>query len=802
MTTAPHATPTYRFGLFEVFPESGQIFHQGHRTKIQDQPFRLLVALLEHPGEIVTRESLRQLLWSGGTFVEFDQSLGTAVTKLRQALGDDADNPRFVETVPKRGYRFIAPVYAAVEETPASVPTAEQNSPTKIETSVTIGSDSEQPSTSEKSQAAPAAPGTATQFKYLFAAAAIVLVATAAWLYVRHQRRVFRFTPQDTIVVADFANSTGETVFDDALKQGLDVGLEQSPMIHIASDENSSAVLKQMGRPADSPVTGATAIEICRRSGGKATVQGSISRLGTAYVIGLTANRCDNGEPVAHEQAEASRKEDVIEALGKTTSLLRTRLGESLPSIQKYDVPLEQATTNSLEALKAYSLAFSAGDKQGDEASIPLFQKAVQLDPDFAMAYGELAAVYQNRGEAELARQNAAKAYELRGRTTEFERLSIESWYYGVVTGDMEKAAAALETARQTYPSAPRVLNDLGAIYGNMGAFGKAADIYRETIRLDTSSATSYGNLAITLMALGRNAETDAALADAAKNGLQTDYLLQVNYWRAFLRGDSTEMKHLLSIAPETPGAHSLLLAEEADTEAYSGHFEKADRLSRAAAASMENQRGKEAAGLCLAQAAVREAEVGNSAKADGLIAQALDLTRDQSVTIFSALVLARTGELEKARAISAQLDQQNPASTFVQKYWLPIIRAELDLQSRKPADAIAALAVYEPFDLSTPPEFYKGTLYPAYVRGQAYLAAGDGAKAALEFQKLLDHPGIVLNYPLGALARLGRARAEALNHESFKSREDYEAFLALWKDADPDLPIIIQARQEYRSLK
>ncbi|HEY0701621.1 MAG TPA: winged helix-turn-helix domain-containing protein [Candidatus Acidoferrales bacterium] len=797
MTTAPHPTPTYRFGLFEVFPESGQIFHQGHRTKIQEQPFRLLVALLEHPGEIVTRESLRQLLWSGGTFVEFDQSLGTAVTKLRQALGDDADNPRFIETVPKRGYRFIAPVYADLEEPSPSVQTSEL----KIESLLSVADGSSQ-SLPAKNVEKPAGVSAAPRFRFLVGAAALLLLATGAWLYVRHQRRVFHFTPQDSIVVADFANSTGEPVFDDALKQGLDVGLEQSPMIHITSDEKSSAVLTQMGRPADSPVTGTTAIEICQRTGGKATVQGSISRLGTAYVIGLTAIRCDNGEPVAHEQAEALRKEDVIEALGKTTSLLRTRLGESLPSIQKYDAPLEQATTKSLEALKAYSLAFSAQNKRGDEASIPLFQKAIQLDPDFAMAYGELAAVYENRGESELARENAAKAYELRGRTTEFERLSIESWYYSAVTGDMEKAAEVLEMTRQTYPSDPRALNDLGAIYGNMGVFGKAADIYRETIKLDSSSATSYGNLAVTLMAIGRVDEANATLADAAKKSLQTDYLLQVNYWSAFLRGDSVEMKHLVSIAPGVPDAHSLLLAEQSDTEAYSGHFEKADRLSRAAAASMESAGEKEAAGLCLAQAAVREAEVGNSAKANELIAQALSRSRDQSVTILSALVMARTGEIEKARAIAGQLDHQNPASTFVQKYWIPTIRAGASVQAHQGPEAVAALALYEPFDFATPGEFAKGTLYPAYVRGQSYLAAGDGAKAAQEFQKLLDHPGIVLNYPLGALARLGRARAEAMNHDVAKSREDYESFLVLWKDADADLPILVQARQEFHALR
>jgi Flp pilus assembly protein TadD len=343
-----------------------------------------------------------------------------------------------------------------------------------------------------------------------------VLVGGAIFGYLRYRGGEFRFTPKGTIVLADFLNSTGEPVFDEALKQGLNVGLEQSPMIQILSEEKSAQVLKQMGHSADQAMTGRTAIEVCQRTGSKVTVQGSISSLGTAYLIGLTAIRCDNGEAIAHEQVEATRKEEVVDALGKATAQLRGRLGESLPSIQKYDAPLQQATTPSLEALKAYGQAYLTRGRLGDVAAIPFFERAIELDPNFALPYGELAAIHENLGEVDLGRLNATKAYALRERVTEFERLSIESWYHVYVTGDLDKGAATLEIKLKIYPDSAASKNDLGTIYGNLGLFEKEIDLDRDSLRVDPLEGTTYGNFAISLMALGRIEEAGTVLAEPA----------------------------------------------------------------------------------------------------------------------------------------------------------------------------------------------------------------------------------------------------------------------------------------------
>jgi len=596
-------------------------------------------------------------------------------------------------------------------------------------------------------------------------------------------------------------NTTGETVFDDALKQGLNVGMEQSPMIQILSDEKSAVILKQMGHPADESMIGRIAIEVCQRTGSKVTVQGSISSLGTEYLIGLTAIRCDNGEHISHEQVEAKRKEDVIDALGIATSQLRARLGESLPSIQKYDAPLEQATTPSLEALKAYGLALSTSEKFGDFAAVPFFERAIELDPNFALVYGQLAAIYGNRGETELARKNATKAYELRDRATEFERLSIESWYHFYVTGDLEKSSAAFEIMRQAHPDAPRTLNDLATIYGSLGLFDRAVDLYRASLRVDPMSAATSGNLAISLMALGRNDEAGAVLVEAGRRGLQSEYLLQVNYWRSFLLDDTQEMSRLRSLSAGVLGAQSILLSEQANTEAYSGHFKEARQLSLVAASQMQIGGQKETAGLCLAQAAIREAEIGEFARARHLISRATNLSHDENVLALAALVMARTGDLLKANSLAEQLGKEHPSNTFIQKYWLPIIHAETELHQGKALQAVRTLSLVGTLEWAAPDALATSTLFPAYERGQAYLAAGEGGKAAAEFQKLIDHPGMVLNFPLGALARLGVARAHRLAHQNSAALKEYEAFFVLWKNADPDIPILIAAKSEYAKL-
>ena len=780
-----------RFGLFEADIHQRVLTKGGLRVRLQDQPFQILAFLLEHPGEIVTREELREKLWPVDTYVEFDNGLNTAIKKLRSALGDTADNPRFVETIHRRGYRFVAPVSLILaSKTGTGNPTATDSS---------------------SSLAAPArrleVPPDAARYRgwhlrYIAVVSGGLLLAIAIGIYFLLRPRSFHVTPADTIVLADFANNTGETVFDDALREATEVGLQQSPFLNVLSDQKMAAILKQMGRTGESRMTGQIAIELCQRAGSKVTVQGSISSIGTTYLIGLAAIRCDNGAPIALEQAQAIRREDVIDALGGATTRLRARLGESMPSIKKYDVPLEQATTPSLDALKAFSQALSTQATVGDVAAVPFFKRAIQLDPNFALAYGALAATYRNLGEGELARQNAAKAFELKDRVTDFEKLSLEAGYHLYVTGDLEKASQAFEIERRTYPVSFTSLNDLGVIYGSLGRFDKEIEIDRDSLRAGASAAATYGNLAVSLMAIGQIDEAAKVVSEADNRKLESDYLQQIHYWMAFLRGNADEMQRIVSRSTDIPGAQSVLLSEQANTEAYFGRFEKARELSLTAATLMQNDGQREAAGLSLAQAAVLQAEIGEVARARDLVAKAMRQAHDQHVLTLSALALSRIGDSPKGRALAEQLDKEYPSNTFVQRYWLPVIRATDANQRDNGAEALSLLSTVEPLDSAAPDEFSISTLYPAYVRGQAYLRMGDGKKAEIEFQKLLDHAGMVLNFPLAALAHLGRARAYSQSSEPAKARDAYHSFLQLWQGADPEISLMKQAKAEYAKLQ
>ena len=779
-----------RFGSYEADLREASLTKAGIRIRLQEQPFQILVLLLEHPGQVVTREEIRQKLWSDDTFVEFDDALNTAVRKLRTALNDSADNPRFLETVPRRGYRFVAPV--------SLLPELNLNlGPVQSKAPDTASAPTPEIARSEASRSLRAG---WPRWRWI-GIAVLALAATAAVYWYRSRSR-FQITSKDTVVLADFVNTTGESVFDDALRQGLEIGLKQSPFVQVLSDRKIAVILKQMGRAPDARISGRTAIDVCQRTGSKVTVQGSIASLGATYLIGLAAIRCDNGQPVANEQVQAKRKEDVVDALGRASAQLRVRLGESLPSIQKYNAPLEQATTSSLDALKAYGHAFSTLEKSGNLAAVPFFKSAIKLDPNFALAYGTLADIYRNLGEAELARQNAIKAYELRDRVTEFEKLSIEAGYRLYVTGEWEKAADTLEIARRTYPVSSRFLNDLGVVYGGLGRFDQEIDIYRESLRAAPSSPTIYGNLAVSLMALGKIDEAETVLSEAAGRNLQSDYLLQVNYWKAFLRNDGAEMQRILVQSSDVPGAQGLILTQQANTEAYHGHFEKADELSGVAANLMEHDGDKELAATCLAEGAVREAAVGNSTRARSLIANAQKILRGEDVVILTALVNAQIGDRKQAETLVQEMNRQWPEDTFVQKYWLPVIRALMDIHGQEWSKAVSDLDPAAQFDFATPPSLSVATIYPAYVRGYAYLGAGDATKAASEFQKLVDHSGVVLNFPLAPLARLGRARAYARSGDAAKARAAYLDFLQLWHEADPGSPVVKQAKQEYAKLQ
>jgi eukaryotic-like serine/threonine-protein kinase len=779
----------YRFGIFEVSAESRELFRHGRRIKLQDQPFELLLFLLEHPGEIVEREFLQQRLWPANTFVDFGQSLSTAVTKLRQALGDDADNPRFIETIPRRGYRFIAPVTIPnkTSQPDRREPPAEP---------VLASSDSSDKSQAEVSRV-PSKPAS-HRWRVVFLPAIVASLLVGFLLIYLYQRRTaFVLAAKDTVVLADFENTTGESIFNDTLRQALIVGLAQSPIIHILSDRNSAVVFKQMGHSPDDRMTGRTAIELCKRIGGKVTVQGSISSLGTTYLIGLAAIRCDTGKPIAHEEVEASQRDDVIDALGKATSSLRARLGESLPSIQKYNAPLEQATTSSLEALNAYGLALTTWDAKGDQASLPYFKRAIELDPNFASAYGALATIYNNIGQVDLARASTIKAYNLRERVTETERASIEARYYLYVTEEVDKAALTYQGQVQDYPESAGSLNHLGTTNLRLGRNDQAADDFRKALVIDPTRASSYGNLALSLLRVNREQESESVLAAAEKRGLHTDYLKQVGYWLAFLNGNQKEMDRLIAQTAEIPTAKPTLLSEAATTEAYSGHFEKALSMSLSAVELMKSSGDKDSAAGCLAQAAVREGEVGSTANARSLIQQAGKLSDGKVSVALTALVSAQIGDYKKALSLSETLDRQFPHGTLVQGFWLPMIRGEIDIKQGRGPGAVEKLSVAGPLDAGDADGCAVSPLLPAYLLGNAYLVTGEGGKAGDEFRKLLDNRGMVLNSPFGALAYLGEARAYSLDGKPAEARKAYQTFFNIWKDADSSIPLLREAQTE-----
>jgi eukaryotic-like serine/threonine-protein kinase len=775
-----------RFGTYEVDLQEARLTKAGIRIRLQEQPFQILVLLLERAGQVVTREEIRRKLWSNNTFVEFDNALNTAVGKLRAALNDSADNPRFLETVPRKGYRFVAPVTSVPDV--GLIPSQRQTA--NSETAITSRSEILQ-TTKRQTRRHP----------LVWIAAATVLAAFAGIYWYRSGSR-FQITAADTIVLADFVNTTGEAVFDDSLRQALEIGLRQSPSFQVLSDRTTAVILKQMGRSPEARLDGRTAIDLCQRTGGKVTVQGSIASLGTTYLIGLAAIRCDNREPLVNEQLEVKRKGDVVDVLGRATAQLRAHLGESLPSIRKYNAPLEQATTSSLEALTAYSTALSTWDEKGDQASLPLFKRAIEIDPNFAMAYGALGTIYHNLGEAALARESTAKAYDLRDRVTETERLAIESRYFLYVPGDLEKAVPIFESWAHDYPQNATVFNQLGSVSGTLGRYDSGLESLRTAKKLDPTRATTYSNMALQMLALNRADDAAAVLAEADSRKFEADSLLEAGYFLAFLRNDAAEMQRILVHSSDIAGAQEIILSRQSNTEAYHGNFGKADELSTVAANLMEHDGNKESAATCLAEAAVREAQVGDAGRARTLIAKAQKLSRGQDIITLTAVVAAQIGDLRQAQALSQELDRESPNGTLVQKYWLPLIRAQIDIDRGQWSKALSDLDLIARMDFAWPSALSVASIYPAYVRGYAYLGAGDGNRAVTEFQKLIDHPGMVLNFPLASLARLGRARAYARAGDSAKARAAYLDFLQVWHKADPGLPILKRTKEEYAGLR
>ena len=641
---------------------------------------------------------------------------------------------------------------------------------------------------------------------------ALILIALA-WTYYRSHRQTHVLTDKDTIVLADFANSTGDAVFDDTLKTALAVSLRQSPFLDIISDNKVAATLRLMARPGNTPLTPDVAREVCQRAASKAYIAGSIAALGKQYVLKLEAVNCTNGDLFAEEQATATAKEKVLGELGKSSSRLRRQLGESLLTVQKYDVPLSEATTSSLDALKAYSLGAKVDHERGPAGAVFYHQRAIELDPNFAMGYSALGSDYFNLGQLERASEYHAKAFQLRQHASERERLQIAALFYKDVTGELDKAAQTYEEEIDSYPRNLPARKNLGVVYSSEGQYEKAREIFGDTQHLAPDNVGAYDDFANCLLALQHFDEAQQIIRQAETRKLDDSSLHNTRYALAFLAADSAAMAEQLRWYAGRPEEYyGLSLA--ANTEAYAGHFRKARELSMQSMDSAARHDSKENGAIALEDAALRDAAAGNAMDATREAARGLKAaSATQGVQAEAALAYAMVGDTARAESLAQNLDKRYPLDTQMQALWLPAIRAQLALNRRDAALALNTLQAASAIEFGNIAFAANiSCLYPTYLRGEAYLAAGEGKEAVGEFQKILDHGGLIWNCWTGALAHLGAARANALEARTSKEADAdaararaisaYKSFLTLWKDADPETPILKEAKAEYGKLQ
>jgi DNA-binding winged helix-turn-helix (wHTH) protein/tetratricopeptide (TPR) repeat protein len=788
MATQPQHPIRLAFGPFEVDGPAAELRKNGHRVRLPDQPFQILLMLLERPGDLVSREQLRERIWSKGTFVDFEHSLSAAVHKIRLALSDSADKPRYIETVTGRGYRFIGNVETRAAPIPIllSVQTlADEIDNVKLVT----------------------ANDSARRWNWKLLVTGGVgfgLILFAASYFYLHRSQ--ELTDKDTIILGDFTNTTGDAVFDGTLRQGLEVQLRQSPYLSLVSGERIQKILRLMGQPVGIALTPELAREVCERNASAAVVDGSIASLGSQYVLGLRAKSCQRGEILDEEQAQAARKEDVLNALSQIVQRFRTKVGESLVTVEKHSVPLEEATTKSLDALKAYSTGSQVFLSSGDVAALPFFRRATEIDPGFASAYAALGRTYGDIGESDLSAQATRKAYELRDRADDLEKFFITATYNQQVTGDLEKAQRTMELWAQSYPRDATPHGLLSAfICPVLGQHEKALQESKNAFSLDPEHPFGYVIRSIEYQFLNRMSDADSELRQYPDNKLQIPDLLVQRYDLAFVKGDRAGMERQIVLGNGKTGAEDLLADHEAFVLAYSGRLQEARRTSQHAVDLAERAGNRERAAVFETGATLVEAFFENTLAAKQGALAGLKLSKGRDVEYGAALALALSGDSQAAQSIMNDLQLRFPDDTSVRFSFVPVLQAVLALNEAKPANAIEVLKVTVPYELSVPTSYYFGcfgALYPSYVRGEAYLAAHQSIAAAAEFQKIVDHRGIVASEAIGALAHLQLGRAFAMSAKNTDAKNAYDDFFRLWKTADSDIPILKQARTEYATLR
>jgi DNA-binding winged helix-turn-helix (wHTH) protein/Tfp pilus assembly protein PilF len=805
----------FRFGGFQIDALARTLRREKALVTLNRRAFDVLLYLAQNPGRVVTREELLRNAWPD-TFVD-ENSLAQSISALRRALEEKPGDNSYVVTLPGRGYQFVAPVQVVASQNVATIEDETNDArlglsslllqQETIRTSVIT--EEKQPLSLPTSQNR-----AATRIVAVLTVAALVAAAVfgGAWWRSRQSRKL---AEQSTIVIADFANSTGDPIFDDTLKTALKISLRQSPFLNLLSDSKVSKTLKLMTRPAGTKLTPEVAREVCQRAGSQAYLAGAIGSLGSEYVLQLKVVNCQSGDTLAEQQVTAASREKALDALGEATSNLRRELGESLASVQKFDVPLRAATTPSLEALQAYDHGKDTIDLKGsDRAALPYFQRAIELDPNFALCYFAMGGAYVTLGQVERGSEYYTKAFRLREHASERERLAITARYYSDVTGELDKAVETYQEEIESYPKIPNGYSDLSVVYELQGQYQKAMGMDRQALGIDPVSLSHYEILAGSTLALQRFDETRQTIRETQAR-INDDFLIHnAIYALAFLGSDSAVMAEQEQWYAGNPGYENYGAALASDSEAYHGHLGRSRELTRRAVDSAIRADNKEEAAVWKANAAVQQAAYGNSTEARKSAPEALKLApTSQGAEVEAALALAMAGDTARAESLAQDLGKRFPLDTQVQSLWLPSIRGQLALDKKKPAVAVNALQAATPIELGLIPFVNNlSCLYHVYIRGEAYLAAGQGSAAAAEFQKILDHSGIVWNCWTGALAHLGVARANALQARTSQGAEAdaarvralaaYKDFLTLWNDADPDIPILKQAKVEYAKLQ
>ena len=752
------------FGPFEVNFAAREIRKHGVRVRLPGQPFDILAILLESAGDIVTREELRQRLWPADTFVDFEHGMNNAVKKLRSALSDSANHPLYIETLPRVGYRFIAPL-------------------DQID---------------QKRSSSSNLPGTrSVRWRVVLRSAiAIMVLIVGSYLYFR---RAPRLTEKDSIVVADLANTTGDAVFDDTLREGLSVQLEQTPFLQLVSDAQIGQTLRLMEKSSNTRLTPEIAREVCQRANATTEIEGSIALLGKQYVLGLKAVNCSNGETLAAEQVTADSKERVLSALTTAVSNLRSKLGESRTSLQRFDAPLDQVTTPSLEALQAWSLGNQALLDNDLPSAVSFFRRAVEIDPNFAMAYSSLGVTYYLVGKNGGAHESITRAYELRDHASERERFFISSNYNAIATGDKDKSAQICDQWTKIFPRDPLAFFSLSVYYEFAGRWDEALAAAREMLRLDPTPV-AYRTVAGVYAALGRLDEARATIHDGEAKHIDPATFRDLLYSLAFIKNDSAEMARFSSDPWMGPPA----LVDEAQsyTAAYYGHLARARDLEQRAISSTKEAGAGETTTQYRVHAALLEALFGNFPAAQKILKDAGDFMINRDLEGEVATIGALSGDSAQAQKLTNDVSQRFPEYTYARFGFVPAIRGILAVQRGNLQQGIEDLRAISSRELMAPDDQTLYPMLPVYISGEAYLAAHQGVEAVAEFQMIIEHSSFVWNGPIGALAHLGLGRAWSLAGDKTRARAAYRDFLTLWKDADPDVPVLKEAKAEYARLQ